>query len=324
MKHLTLTAALCLAASGASAEDLVIATGSTGGTYYPVGVGLAQLVSEVTELSVDAVTSGGSTENVRLIGRDEVDMAITNGVVGTLAVAGEGPFESGAQTNLRSMFALWGNTEHQVALSSAITNGTVDDLATLDGRYNIGGRQSGARTAASLMLGALGHDVEAIDTEFLSSYSEAGSALQDGRIAAANMGAGIPVAAVTELFATLGGDDVTILSFTDEQLARLDAAYPGLYYRAEIPAGTYPGQTSSVATAEYANLMVVDDDVSDDAVFAFMTAVFDDLEGVHAIHPAAGSISLDAALDGLPVPLHPGAIRFYEGRGVAIPDALRP
>jgi TRAP transporter TAXI family solute receptor len=250
MKMYSTIAALCLAAPAALAQDaLVIATGSTGGTYYPVGVGLAQLVSGATDLNMDAVTSGGSTENVRLIGRDEVDMAITNGVVGTLAVAGQGPFESGAQENLRSMFALWGNTEHQVALTSAIDTGTVDDLAALDGKYNIGGRQSGARTAASLMLGALGHDAEAIETESLSSYSEAGAALQDGRIAAANMGAGIPVAAVTELYASLGADEVTILSFTDEQLGRLDAAYPGLYYRAEIPAGSYPGQDAAIATA---------------------------------------------------------------------------
>lgn len=324
MKRLLLTTALCLAATGAAAQELVIATGSTGGTYFPVGVGIAQLVSEATNLSVDAVTSGGSTENVRLIGRDEVDMAITNGVVGTLAVAGRGPFESGAQENLRSMFSLWGNTEHQVARIEFVQTGTVDDLAALDGKYNIGGRQSGARTAATLMLSALGHDVDGIETEFLSSYSEAGAALQDGRIAAANMGAGIPVAAVTELFATLGADGVRILSFTDEQLGRLNAVYPGLYYRAEIPAGTYPGQEEPLATAEYANLMVVDDDVSNEVVYAFMTALFDDLDGVHAIHPAAGAISLEAALDGLSAPLHPGAIRFYEERGVTVPDVLRP
>ncbi|MEM7566717.1 MAG: TAXI family TRAP transporter solute-binding subunit, partial [Pseudomonadota bacterium] len=310
--------------SAVAQESLVIATGGTGGTYYPVGVGIARVVADATAFSVDAVTSGGSTENVRLIGRDEVDMGITNGVVGSLAVNGTDAFEGDRQDDLRSLFSLWGNTEHHVALSAAVETGTVDDLASLDGKYNIGGRQSGARTAATLMLRALGHDPDAMDLEFLSSYSEAGSALQDGRIAAANMGAGVPVAAVTELYAALGGDGVTILEFTDAQLAKIDAAYPGLYYQTTIPAEAYPGQSEPVTTAEYANLMVVDADVSDDVAYAFVAAVFDNLEAVHAIHPAAQKIRLETALDGLSVPLHPGAARYYEEQGIAVPDRLKP
>lgn len=327
MKLGTLCAVAALSAASISSaqEQLVIGTGGTGGTYYPVGVGIAKIVSDAApELSVDAVSSGGSTENVRLISRGETDLGITNGVVGALAVSGTGVFEGKQQTSLRSLFSLWGNTEHQVALMSDVTTGTVDDIASLSGKYNIGGRTSGARTSATLLLTTLGHDVETIDMEFLAKYSDAARALQDRRISAANLGAGMPVAAVTELFATVGAENVRILEYTDAHLEKLNEALPGLYYRAEIPADTYPGQTEPVATAEFANLMVVDASVSEDVAYQFVKAVFENLEAVHDIHPSAKAISLESALSGLSAPLHPGAIRYYEERGLTVPEHLLP
>lgn len=326
IRKAVMTAAFLAIASPSFAQtNLVIGTGGTGGTYYPVGVGMARIVSDVApSLQLDAVSSGGSTENIQLIARGEIDIGITNGVVATLAFDGEDVFAGDARTSLRSLFALWGNTEHHVALKDQVTSGTVDDIADLPGKYNIGARQSGARTAANLMLRALGHDPDAIDMEFLASYSEAASALQDRRISAANMGAGIPVAAVTELYASLGADNVTILSFTDEQIAKIDDAHPGLYYPVEIPAGTYPGQSEAIPTAEYANLVVVDASMDEEAVYNFVKGIFDNLDRVHAIHPAAEAVGPDGALAGLPVPLHPGAIRYFEEAGIDVPDRLKP
>ena len=316
--------AIAIATPVHAQDAIVIGTGSTGGAYYPIGVGIARIVSEADQsLRVDAVTSGGSTENVQLIARGEIEFGITNGVVATLAAKGEDVFEGDARSGLRALFALYGNTEHHVALTDAVTTGTVDDLASLPGLYNIGGRQSGARTAANLMLRALGHDPDAIDMEFIGSYSEAGAALQDRRISAANLGAGVPVPAVTELFAALGTDRVQILSFTDEQLARIEAAHPGLYYGMTIPADSYPGQTEPIATAEYANLMVAEENMDEDIVYRFTRAVFENLEAIHEIHPSAVGIRLETALNGLPVPLHPGAARYFEETGLAIPETLR-
>ncbi|MGP1357198.1 TAXI family TRAP transporter solute-binding subunit [Roseicyclus sp.] len=316
--------ALAFAAPATAQDAIVIGTGSTGGAYYPIGVGMARIVSDADPtLRVDAVSSGGSTENVQLIARGEIEIGITNGVVATLAARGEDVFEGDARTGLRALFALYGNTEHHVALADAVTTGTVDDLAALPGLYNIGGRQSGARTAANLMLRALGHDPDAIDMEFIGSYSEAGAALQDRRIAAANLGAGVPVPAVTELYAALGADRVRILSFTPDQLARIEAAHPGLYYGVTIPADSYPGQTEDISTAEYANLMVVDESMDEDTVYRFTRAVFENLEAIHAIHPSAAGIRMETALNGLPVRLHPGAVRYFEEVGISIPEALR-
>jgi uncharacterized protein len=324
MRNIAMACALLLASPVAAQDALVIGTGSTGGAYYPIGVGMARIVSEAEPtLQIDAVSSGGSTENVQLIGREEIEIGITNGVVATLAAAGQDVFEGDARTGLRALFALYGNTEHHVALTEAVTTGTVDDLASLQGAYNIGGRQSGARTAASLMLRALGHDPDATQLEFIGSYSEAGAALQDRRISAANLGAGVPVPAVTELFAALGADRVQILSFTPEQLARIDAAHPGLYYAAEIPANSYPGQSEAIPTAEYANLMVVDASLDEDTVYRFVRAIFENLDAIHEVHPSASGIRLETVLNGLPVPLHPGAIRYFTEAGLTIPEALR-
>lgn len=309
----------------ALAQDaLVIGTGGTGGAYYPIGVGMARVVSEADpSLRVDGVSSGGSTENVQLIARQEIEMGITNGVVATLAARGESVFEGDARTGLRAVFSLYGNTEHHVALADAAPTGTIDDLATLPGPYNIGGRQSGARTAAELMLEALGHDPEAISLEFIGSYSEAGAALQDRRISAANLGAGIPVPAITEIYASIGADNVRILRFEEEHIARIDAAHPGLYYGVTIPAGSYPGQTDDIPTAEYANLMVVDESIDEDVVYRFTKAVFENIDAIHSVHPAAEGITLENAFSGLPVPLHPGAIRYFEEVGMTVPEGLR-
>jgi hypothetical protein len=173
------------------------------------------------------------------------------------------------------------------------------------------------------MLRALGHDPDAMQLEFIGSYSEAGAALQDRRVSAANLGAGVPVPAVTELFAALGADRVQILSFTPEQLARIDAAHPGLYYAAEIPANSYPGQGEAIPTAEYANLMVVDASLDEDTVYRFVRAIFENLDAIHEVHPSASGIQLETALNGLPVPVHPGAIRYFTEAGLAIPEALQ-
>lgn len=322
---LALTIASPFLTQDAHAQDaLVVGTGSTGGAYYPIGVGMARIVSDADpSLRVDAVSSGGSTENVQLIAREEIEIGITNGVVATLAARGEDVFEGDTRTGLRALFSLYGNTEHHVALADAAPSGTIDDLASLPGAYNIGGRQSGARTAAQLMLAALGHDPEAISMEFIGSYSEAGSALQDRRISAANLGAGIPVPAITEIYAALGADRVRILSFEEEHLARIDAAHPGLYYGVTIPAGSYPGQDEDIATAEYANLMVVDESLDEDVVYRFTKAVFENLDKIHAVHPSASGITLENAFSGLPVPLHPGAVRYFDEVGVTVPEGLR-
>lgn len=305
-------------------DSIVIGTGSTGGAYYPIGVGMARIVSAADpSLRVDAVSSGGSTENVQLIARGSIEIGITNGVVATLAARGESVFEGDARAGLRALFSLYGNTEHHVALADAAATGTIDDLATLPGPYSIGGRQSGARTAAELMLQALGHDPEAISMVFIGSYSEAGAALQDRRISAANLGAGVPVPAITEIYAALGADNVRILRFEEEHLARIEAAHPGLYYGATIPAGSYPGQTEDIPTAEYANLMVVDEGLDEDVVYRFTKAVFENLDAIHAVHPSAAGVTVENAFSGLPVPLHPGAIRYFEEIGVTVPEGLR-
>ena len=144
----------------------LMATGSTSGTYYAVGIGMSKIVSDAnSDISIDGITSGGSTENIRLIENKEVDFGISNGVVSFLAVNGVGRFERQPQNEIRSLMALWENTEHQLVLSSDLKTGTVDDLSTLSGKYNIGKRRSGARTAATLMLKALGHDTKEMTLE---------------------------------------------------------------------------------------------------------------------------------------------------------------
>ena len=135
-----------------------------------------------------------------------------------------------------------------------------------------------------------------------------------------NIPGGPPVSAVTQAFATLG-KDITVLSFTKEQLAAVNSIYQ-LWHPYLITAGTYPGQDRPIATIAQPNFLAVHSDVEDEVVYLIVKTIYQNLPLLHIIHPATEMMTLQKAIEGLPVPLHPGAARFYREQGIDIPDHL--
>ncbi|MCS0415752.1 TAXI family TRAP transporter solute-binding subunit [Vibrio diabolicus] len=314
-------------AANVAAEDrsYILATASTGGTYYPVGVALATLskvkLAPKHHFSLSAISSAGSGENVKLLNENEAQFAILQGLYGAWAWSGEGPYEkSGRQEQLRSVSMLWQNVEHFIVRSDLAKTGTVTDLNNLDGKkFSIGKKNSGTENSGRQIMKGLKVDPDKFNLAYMG-YGGSASALQNGTIDGMNTPAGVPVGAVTQAFAALG-KDISILSFTDEQIKEANGNY-NLWTKYEIPANTYPGLDKPITTIAQPNFLAVREDISEEDVYQLTKAIYENLPFLQGIHKATKAMAIEKAIAGLPVPLHPGAARYYKEMGIEIPSDL--
>ncbi|OLQ91595.1 C4-dicarboxylate ABC transporter substrate-binding protein [Vibrio ponticus] len=324
-QSLALTAACLGFTSQAVAQDrsYILATASTGGTYYPVGVALATLskvkLTPKYKFSLSAISSAGSGENVKLLNENEAQFAILQGLYGAWAWNGEGPYKQ-RQEDLRSVSMLWQNVEHFIVRSELASSGTVEDLNNLkDKKFSIGKKNSGTENSGRQIMKGLGVDADSFNLAHMG-YGGSASALQNGTIDGMNTPAGVPVGAVTQAFAALG-EEIQILSFTDEQIKQANGSY-NLWTKYEIPAGTYPGVDKVVNTIAQPNFLAVRHDVSDQDVYELTKAIYENLPFLQGIHKATKAMALEKAIAGLPVPLHPGAAKYYQEMGIEVPASL--
>jgi hypothetical protein len=331
----TASLAACLllgvGATDGQAQDTrqyILATATTGGTYYPVGVALATLTKvklEPTEnVSMSAISSAGSGENIKLLRENQAQFAILQALFGAWAAKGTGMLEAeGPQPHLRSISMLWVNVEHFVVTNDMAKTGTIDDLKEFNGApFSIGARNSGTEGSGRTILQGLGIDPDEEFEVAYMGYTPTAEALQNGTVKGANLPGGVPVSAVAQAFAAMGGD-LTILSFTEDQVAQANSEFD-VWPPYEIPAGTYPGQDEPVQTIAQPNFLAVHEDIPADDVYQITKAMYENLPFLQNIHAATKDMALEKAIAGLPVPLHPGALRFYEEQGIEVPDRLKP
>lgn len=308
---------------GEKSHNLIIATATAGGTYYPVGVALGATLSKhlAPGITASAINSAGSGENIQMLINSEAQLAILQGLYGAMAYRGKGTYEGQAIGNLRSITMLWENVEHFLLRASHAGTGTILDLKNLRQRYSIGNRGSGTEGSTIAILEALGIVPGADFTPEYLGYDASAQTMIDGRIAGAAMPAGAPVSSVAQVYAQLGASGVVVLSFSDEHLSAIRQAFP-VWSRHTIAPNTYPGQESPIHTIAQPNVLACRDDLPEDVVYAITRAIYDHLPEIQNIHKATLDMALDKALSGLDVPLHPGAARFYRERGLSIPSEL--
>ena len=309
-----------------SNRPYILTTATTGGTYYPVGVALATITKaqlyDTEGITLSAISSAGSLENIKLLRDNQAQFAILQGIFVPWAWNGDGPI-SEPQPWLRSICALWQNTDHFVLRKDLAATGTISDIATLNGeRFVIGARNSGAERSGSHILDALGIDFRNTTSVAYMGYGATANAIQDGTIVGMNVPAGVPVTAITRAFAMVG-EDLALLEFSDEQLELVNTKYP-LWSRYEIPGDTYPNLPEAIRTIAHPNVLAVRADISDEAVYQITKSIFENLAALHEIHKATREVTLENALTGLGAPLHPGAIRYFREKGLDIPEALVP
>ncbi|WP_375193492.1 TAXI family TRAP transporter solute-binding subunit [Marinobacter sp.] len=319
-----LTATLVSFSSAVHAEgNYVMGTATTGGTYYPVGVAISTLVKvklePQTNISVSAISSAGSGENLKLMDEGQIQFGILQGLYGAYAWNGTGPVPK-AYKNLRSVSMLWQNVEHFVVRNNMVESGTISDMTNLYGEsFSIGARNSGTEGSGRFILGKLGVDLEQVDIAYLG-YGPSADAMQNGNIDGMNIPAGVPASAVTRAYANLGGE-ITTLNFTSEQLAQVNSDFE-LWTPYTIPAGTYPNQEADINTIAQPNILAVRADVPEEDVYQITKTIYANLPFLNNIHPATKAMALEKAIAGLPMPLHPGAARFYREQGLTIPERL--
>lgn len=310
----------------AAPRDYILATASTGGTYYPVGVAIATLtkvkLQPKKKIGMSAINSAGSGENVKLLRDNEAQFAIMQGLYGYYAWNGKGPVEKdGPQTELRSVSMLWQNVEQFVLLSGLAKTGTIDDVANLKGKSAaMGKKNSGTIGSNRVILKNLGLDLDKDFSLVHVGYGPSADALQNGQVSGMSIPAGSPTGAVTKAFAAMG-NKIKLLSFTEEQAKKADGGL-GLWTPYKIAAGTYPGQSADIMTIAQPNFLAVRKDVPEEDVYLMTKTMYENLGFLNAIHSATKAMALEKAIAGLPVPLHPGAARYFKEAGLKIPENL--
>ena len=306
------------------ARPYVLTTATTGGTFYPVGVAIATLTHaqlyESEGISLTAISSAGSMENLKLLRDNQVQFAILQGPFGAWSWTGEGPV-SRPQTHIRSVSALWKNVEHFVLLTELTDTKFMMDLDRLDDeRYVLGARNSGAEQTGRFILDTLGIDYEEKFNLAYMGYGPTSNAIQDGNIVGMNIPAGAPVSAITRAYASMG-ERMTILNWTQDSLDKLNARYP-LWDWYDFPPGTYPSQTENIRKVSSPNVLVTRVDIPEEVVYNITKVIWENLATLQEIHGATNDMRPEIAIDGLGAPLHTGALRYYREVGLDIPDRL--
>ena len=315
-------------ARAAEERSYLLATATTGGTYYPVGVAISTLTKVKLQpkhkIGMSAINSAGSGENIKLLRDNEVQFAILQGLFGYYAWNGKGPLENdGPQKELRSVTMLWQNVEHFTILADKAKTGTIADLENLKGeRMALGAKNSGTIGSNKFLLGNLGLDAEKDFELVYGGYGPSADALQNGQISGLGIPGGAPTGAITRVMAAMG-DKIQILDFTDEQAKKADGGFE-LYTRYVIKSGTYPGQAKDINTIAQPNFLAVRADVDEEAVYMITKTIYENLPFLNAIHKATSVMALEKALAGLPMPLHPGAAKYFKEAGLDIPARLMP
>jgi TRAP transporter TAXI family solute receptor len=327
---LTLSAAVMagsLTMSGlaiANAKDYVLNTASTGGTYHPVGTAIATLTKvkllPKEKFSLTAVNSAGSGANVQAMGAGTADFAILQGLFGSYAATGTGPV-SAPQKNLRSITMLWQNVEQFVVATSAAKTGNASDLLAMKGQgAGMGAKNSGTLGSNKVLMSGLGVDIEKDFNLMYGGYGPTADALANGQIVAAGIPSGPPTSAITKLMAANEGK-FTILNITPDEAKKMDGGRL-LWTPYTLKAGTYPGQTKDIMTVAQPNFLAVNENVDENHVYLLTKTMFENLPFLQAIHPATKVMAVEKAMAGLPVPLHPGAAKYYKEVGLNIPSHL--
>ncbi len=315
--------AAALAGNIASANDYVLNTASTGGTYHPVGTAIATLskikLLPKEKFSLTAVNSAGSGANVQALAADTAQFAILQGLYGSYAATGTGPVTE-KQENLRSVTMLWQNVEQFLLANEHIKSGTVSDMLALTGESMVMGKEnSGTLGSNTVLLEGLGVDIASY-TLIHAGYGPSVDAMANGQAVGGGFPAGPPAGAVTKLLSS-NGDKFSILNVTAEEAEKMDAGRK-LWVPYTIAAGTYPGQDADIETIAQPNFLAVNAAVDENHVYLLTKTIYENLPFLQAIHKATNAMDISKALAGLPVPLHPGALRYYKEVGLEIPENL--
>ncbi|MFD1064613.1 TAXI family TRAP transporter solute-binding subunit [Oceanobacillus locisalsi] len=285
-------------------EMIQIATGGTSGTYYPLGGEMASIISDNTDVSADAISSNASAENVLSLENGDVEIAFVQTDVVAHGVEGINAFDEPVE-NVQAMGSLYPETIQIVTTDGA----GIESVEDLEGKtVSVGAPGSGTYINAEQILEVHDMTIDDIDAQNLD-FGESTGGIQDGNIDAAFITAGTPTGAVEGLAASV---DVSIVPIAQDKIDELTDAYP--YYAADtIEEGTY-SLSEDVETVAVLAALAVNSSLSEDLVYEMTKSIYDNAEGM--AHDKASFITLDSALEGIDIEVHPGAQRYFDEEGI--------
>ncbi len=300
---------LTVAASSARAEEFInVLTGGTSGVYYPLGVALSEIYGKNIEgVRTQVQATKASVENLNLLqqGKGEIGFALGDSV----KAAAEGNADAGFAKPLDKLRAIAAIYPNYVQIVASKESG-INSFADLKGKsLSVGAPKSGTELNARAIFGALGMSYDDLaKTEYLP-FGESVELIKNRQLDATLQSAGLGVASIKDLATSL---PITVVAVPAEVAEKLGAPFQA----ATIPAGTYEGQTEDVPTLAITNILVTRSDLSDEEAYQMTKQLFEHLDDMVAAHNAAKAIKLENGNKGLPIPLHPGAERYYKEKGL--------
>ncbi|WP_312396623.1 TAXI family TRAP transporter solute-binding subunit [Stutzerimonas kunmingensis] len=285
-----------------------ILTGGTSGVYYPIGVALSQQYNKIDGAKTSVQATKASVENLNLLqaGRGELAFSLGDSV----ADAWNGVEDAGFKAPLKRLRAIAGTYNNYIQIVASEESGikTLEDLKGK--RISVGAPKSGTELNARAIFKAAGLSYEDMGRVEFLPYAESVELIKNRQLDATLQSSGLGMAAIRDLASTMPVTFVEIPAAVVEKIES-DAYLPGV-----IPAGTYDGQDADVPTVAITNILVSHEKVSDEVAYQMTKLMFDNLSSLGNAHSAAKDIKLENATKNLPIPLHPGAERFYKEAGV--------
>lgn len=312
MRFTKFLAAIAVAAtSTAFAQNISIATGGTGGVYYPMGGGLAAVLSKhVSGMQATAEVTGGSVDNLNLIasGKPYVGFSMVDAALD--ASKGKDKFE-GRPVNLRTLLVLYPNRMHVVTTEAT----GIKKMSDLKGKRIATGSAGSATEVMSIrLLEAAGLDPNKDVTRERLSVAESVNAIKDRKIEAFFWVGGLPTAAVTDL-ANTPGTKIRMIDHADA-VAAMNKKYGNLYYADTIPKATYSGMATDNKMASVANILLVNANMPDDQAYKIVKAVFDHQKDLIAVHQEYANVTIAGQKQAsTPIEFHPGAVKYIQEKG---------
>ena len=318
-KHAAAAAAFTAAAvvaTGALAQQRLffgIATGGTGGTYYPLGGMLAQLISNKAmvdgkKISATAEAAGASVANAKLLGNKDIESAFVAADILDAAYAGQGQFQGAPIKNLRALGALYPET---VQLITRADTG-INSIRDLKGKsISSGSPGSGQYQLLTDLLKVYGMSRADIK-EDLSSFTQAVDKIKDGNLDATLITAGVPTAAVTDFAQSHA---LKVIPLAGAEIAELQKQQP-FYANVQLPANTYKGQPEAVDTLAVMAVWTSHDGVPDNVAYEVTKALYENVAIMGQVHVQGKNISLKTATAVGNAPIHPGALKYYKEKGI--------
>ena len=294
----------------AVSANLAMGTGGESGTYYAFGGVLSGYIGENTGISINYVSSGGTKANIEGIDIGEFDLATVQSDVSTYAYFGTNSFEeTGAVDSFCILGALYAETVQIVTCNPELDS--IDDLAGKN--VCVGDVGSGTYYNTIDVLAAYGMTIDDINPIY-QSFGDSTESLKDGKIDAAFLCAGAPTTAVTDLATS---KDVYLISIDDEHMATLLDACPW-YASLTIPAGTYSGFDQDATTITVKATLACRADLDEEVAYTIVSTIFENADAITERHAKGAELSVEFATDGIAVPFHAGAARYYAEKGIEV------